>query len=318
MSLQSRPKTEERSEATDTRARSDGALVARRHRWGLVFVAPGVAFFALFFLYPLAQSFYLSLTHYNFLSHPRFAGAANYRGLLHDRIFLHSLLTTAAYVLASTIPTTVLALCLAIVLQRRGRITALVGAAFFVPAVMSDVVVTIVWKLMFNQFGPISSLFSHIGKASLGWTSSPNLVPWTIVWITVWQWTGWTAVIYLAGLRTIPRNVYDAARVDGAKQWQMLRDITIPLLRPTIFFVIATSIVSSAQSFGYQYVVSSGNGGPVYSTNVVGLEIYNTAFSDFDAGRAAAMSIVLLFLLLGVLAVLVRLYPTELKQGDVK
>lgn len=109
-------------------------------------------------------------------------------------------------------------------------------------------------------------------------------------------------MIFLAGLRTIPRNVYDTARVDGASSWQ------------TLFFVIAISVITGAQSFGYQYVIGNGSGGPVEATNVVALQIYRTAFGDLDAGYAAAMSIVLLGLLLAALAIQIRVYPGELRK----
>jgi multiple sugar transport system permease protein len=292
-----------------------GAARRARDRWGLLFVAPAVAFFAVFFLYPLGQAFYLSLTSYNLLSEPKFIGLGNYSDLLHDPVFLRSLRTTAIYVAATAIPVCVFALALALVLQRPGRINGAIAAAFFLPVVISDVVVAIVWKLMLGQFGPINEGLAAAGVHPAGWISDPGLIPWSLVAITVWQWTGWTMVIFLAGLRTIPRNVYDAARVDGANSWQMFRDITLPLLRPTLFFVIAISIITGAQSFGYQYVIGNGSGGPDEATNVVALHIYRTAFGDLDAGHAAAMSIVLLGLLLAALAVQIRVYPGELRKS---
>lgn len=291
-----------------------GAPARRREWWGLVFVAPVVIFFAVFFLYPLAQTAYLSLTDYDLLTVPRFTGLGNYRDLLHDAVFRKSLLTTGFYVVASTIPVCVFALALALVLQRRGRIHGLIAAAFFLPVVISDVVVAIVWKLMLGQFGPVNAGLTALGHDAAGFTSDPSLVPWSLVAITVWQWTGWTMVIFLAGLRTIPRNLYDAARVDGANSWQMFHGITLPLLRPTLFFVIAISVITGAQSFGYQYVIGNGTGGPDSSTNVVALHIYRTAFKDLDAGHAAAMSMVLLVLLAGAIAIQMRVYPGELRK----
>lgn len=290
---------------------------ARRARdwWGLVFVAPTVVFFAVFFLYPLAQAFYLSLTSYNLLSAPKFIGLGNYTDLLHDPVFLRSLRTTGIYVAASGIPVCVFALALALVLQRRGRIHGAIAAAFFMPVVISDVVVAIVWKLMLGQFGPVNAGLAATGLHPAGWITDPRLIPWSLVAITVWQWTGWTMVIFLAGLRTIPRNVYDAARVDGAGAWRTFWDITLPLLRPTMFFVIAISVITGAQSFGYQYVIGNGTGGPDEATNVIALHIYRTAFGDLEAGRAAAMSIVLLGLLLAALAVQIRVYPGELRKA---
>lgn len=286
-----------------------------RDRWGLVFVAPAVVFFTVFFLYPLGQAFYLSLTSYNLLSEPEFIGLGNYADLLHDAVFLRSLRTTGIYVLASAIPVCVFALALALVLQRPGPIHGAMAAAFFLPVVISDVVVAVVWKLLLGQFGPVNEGLAAVGVQPAGWTSDPALVPWSLVAITVWQWTGWTMVIFLAGLRTIPRNVYDAARVDGASAWQTFRDITLPLLRPTLFFVIAISVITGAQSFGYQYVIGNGSGGPDGATNVIALHIYRTAFGELDAGHAAAMSIVLMGLLLVALALQMRVYPGELRKS---
>lgn len=293
---------------------SAGGLARRRESWGLAFVAPVVVFFAVFFLYPLGRTAYLSLTSYDLLSAPRFIGLGNYRDLLHDPVFAASLRTTGFYVLASSIPVCVFALALALVLQRPGRIHGLVAAAFFLPVVISDVVVAIVWKLMLGQFGPVNEGLVALGQTPAGFTSDPAVVPWSLVAITVWQWTGWTTVIFLAGLRTIPRNLYDAARVDGAGAWQMFHGITLPLLRPTMFFVIAISVITGAQSFGYQYVIGNGSGGPDQSTNVIGLHIYRTAFTNLDAGHAAAMSMILLALLLAVIAVQMRVYPGELRR----
>ncbi|MDQ3879698.1 MAG: sugar ABC transporter permease [Chloroflexota bacterium] len=289
-------------------------MARRREWWGLAFVAPIVLFFTVFFLYPLGRTAYLSLTDYDLLSPPRFAGLDNYGDLLHDPVFHRSLLTTGFYVAASAIPVCVFALALALVLQRPGRIHGLVAAAFFLPVVISDVVVAVVWKLMLGQFGPVNSGLAAIGATPAGFTSDPGLVPWSLVAITVWQWTGWTMVIFLAGLRTIPRNLYDAARVDGASSRQMFRDITLPLLRPTVFFVIAISVITGAQSFGYQYVIGNGSGGPGGATNVVALHIYRTAFTNLDVGHAAAMSMVLLVLLLAVIALQLRVYPSELRR----
>lgn len=289
-------------------------LWVRRQRWGALFTAPAVLFFAVFFLYPLGQTAYLSLTSYDFLSPPRFIGFGNYTQLFQDPVFLRSLTTTAFYVVASTVLVCVFALALALVLQRPGRTNGLLAALFFLPVVISDVVVAIIWRFMLDLFGPVNQALSLIGKGATGWISDPGVVPWTVVIITVWQWTGWTMVIFLAGLRSIPRDLYDAARVDGARPRQMFRDITVPLLRPTLFFVIAISVITSAQSFGYQYVIGNGTGGPVYTTNVIALEIYRTAFTSLEPGYAAAMSIVLLILLSVAIAVQMRVYPSELRR----
>lgn len=287
----------------------------RRQRWGVLFTLPVVLFLGVFFLYPLGQNVYLSLTRYDFLSPPRFIGLANYTRLLHDPIFLQSLATTGFYVVASTIPVCVFALAMALVLQRPGRINGFIAALFFLPVVISDVVVAIVWKFMLDLFGPVNQALSTVGQGAVSWLTDPSLVPWTLVIITVWQWTGWTMVIFLAGLRSIPRNLYDAARVDGATSWQMFRDITLPLLRPTLFFVLAISVITSAQSFGYQYVIGNGTGGPDSTTNVISLEIYRTAFTNLEPGYAAAMSIVLLLLLSIAIAIQMRVYPSELRKA---
>ena len=292
-----------------------GGLARRREWWGLAFVAPVVVFFAIFFLYPLVRTGYLSLTDYDLLSaDPRYTGLDNYADLLHDSVFHRSLITTGFYVLASAIPVCVFALALALVLQRPGPIHGLLAAAFFLPVVISDVVVAVVWKLMLGQFGPVNEALTALGGAPAGFTSDPDLVPWSLIAITVWQWTGWTMVIFLAGLRTIPRNLYDAARVDGASSWQMFHGITLPLLRPTLFFVIAISVITGAQSFGYQYVIGNGSGGPDGATNVIALHIYRTAFTNLDVGHAAAMSMVLLVLLLAVIALQLRVYPAEMRK----
>ncbi|MDQ3539300.1 MAG: sugar ABC transporter permease, partial [Chloroflexota bacterium] len=229
---------------------------ARRQRWGLLFTVPAVAFFAIFFLLPLGQTAYLSFTDYPLLGDPTWVGTDNYTALVHDRIFRESLITTGWYVVASAVPVSVLAIAMALVLQHPGRTRAVLTAAYFLPVVLSDVVVAIVWRYLLGQFGPINQALSVVDKGGLNLTADPELVPWTVVGITVWQWTGWTMLIYLAGLRTIPANVYEASRIDGANAWQTFRDITFPLLRPTIFFVVAISVITGAQSFGYQYIIS--------------------------------------------------------------
>ena len=240
-----------------------------------------------------------------------FTGLANYRKMLADPLFIGSLQTTAKYVIVLVPGLYVFGLGLALLVKRPIPLIGLFRGMLFLPNVISLVVIGLIWKfLLVDRIGVVNTLFSRIGLGGRSWLGDPNLTLWTLLAVTIWFLMGFYMLIFLAGLQEIPRDYYDAARIDGAGPWRSFRDITLPLLKPTSFFVLLVSLVAAVtgpQGFDLVYVMTKG--GPANSTNLTTYYIYQQAFLFSNFGYAAAMASVLVFALLvltGILFALTR------------
>jgi multiple sugar transport system permease protein len=296
--------------AVARRRRGRPGLAARRAAWGLVFVAPAVAFFAVFSLYPTLYAFYLGLTRYDLARPPEFIGLANYLGLARSAYFLDSLRITAAYTFGTAIPIWVISLALALVFTRPMRGKEVLKTLYFSPVVMSGIVVAMIWIILYNPNGLVNAVLQGplqalLRKGHLFWLTDHDLAIPALVITSVWRSFGYYMIIFLAGLTAIPAEYYEAASIDGANAYHRLRYITVPLLRPTLLFVVVISVIGAFQSFGLQYVMTQG--GPNNATMVIALQIYQYAFLFHKMGEAAAMSMVLFVIIMSITLVQVRL-----------
>lgn len=274
------------------RRRFQLTYMQKRNLWGFLFAVPALCFFAVFSIYPIARTFYLSLFEFSFVDDPVYVGLDNFRALENDARFHDSLINSFGYVFYTYIPVCILALLLALALNTKIRARGFFRTVYFIPVVMSWVVVAAIWKLIFNRQGLMNTFFlDPAGISPKNWLTDQNWAPDAIVIMSVWKEVGFFMVVFLAGLQNIPSDYYEAAKVDGSTGLQVFRYITIPLLKPTLLFVSVISMITGLQVFVPQYVMTQG--GPVDSTLVMSLNIYQTAFVFLQGGRAAAMSVVL-------------------------
>ena len=282
----------------------------QRNLWGLVFALPAVTLFAVFAIYPIGRTVYLSFFEFSVVDPPVYVGFDNFRGIVGDDRFNASLLNSFRYVAFTYVPVWILALLLALALNTRIKGRGLFRTIYFVPVVMSWVVVSVIWKLVFHRNGLLNTTLLHpLGIAPQNWLTDLGLAPAAIVMMSAWKEVGFFMVIFLAGLQNIPSDYHEAAKVDGSNNLQVFRYITVPLLQPTILFATVIGMITGLQVFVPQYVMTQG--GPVTATLVLPLDIYQTAFFFLDGGKAAAMSVVLLFIIAAITAVQFRLYRSR-------
>lgn len=281
-----------------------------RSLWGLVFALPAMCFFAVFSIYPIARTFYLSFYKFSVVETPQYVGLANYRHIIGDHRFETSLLNSFEYVVFTYIPVWVIALLLALALNSRIRARSMFRVIYFIPVVMSWAVVSVIWKLIFHRQGLLNTMFlAPFGIGPKNWLTDVHLAPDAIQLMSIWKETGFFMVVFLAGLQNIPSDYYEAARVDGSNGWQVFRYITLPLLQPTVLFCTVIGLINGLQVFIPQFVMTQG--GPVDATLVLTLNIYQTAFVFLDGGKSAAISVVLFLIISVITAVQFVLYRSR-------
>lgn len=266
--------------------------------WG--FLAPAAAHLAVFSAGPLLFAVWLSVHRWGLVepSHP-WVGFANFHTVLTDPAFWHSIRVTAVYALY--VPATLaLALGAAVLLDRSGLRVRVLRTLMFVPFISSVVAVALVWQWIYQpDFGPLNQLLALVGIRGPDWLGDPRTALGALMLVAVWVHVGYQMVILLAGLQAIPEAYHDAARVDGAGPWRRFWHVTLPLLRPTILFVVVTGTIASFQVFTFVSVLTEG--GPLHATDVIVYRIYQEGWEFLRFGTASAMSL-LLALVLGVLA----------------
>lgn len=279
----------------------------KRDLWGLVFALPAMAFFVLFAIIPIARTFWISFFEYNLLTPGTFVGLRNFEGLAADERFHMGLGHSFLYVAMTYIPVWLIALALALALNTKIKARAIFRTIYFLPVVMSWVVVSVIWKLIFHRQGLINVLaLGPLGIPPQNWLTDQSLAALAITVMSVWKEVGFFMVVFLAGLQAIPPDYTEAAKVDGSNTWQVFRFITLPMLQPTILFATVIGLITGLQVFIPQFVMT--NGGPVNATLVVTLDIYETAFVFLKMGKAAAMSVVLFFIIAIITLIQFRLY----------
>ena len=271
-------------------------------RVALVFILPALVGFAVFFIWPTIRGIYLSFTNYDGSNRAaRWLGIANYKRLLTDTVLGKSLLVTLEYVVFNIVLQTILAVAIAVLMQRVAKSTFVRGLILF-PYLIANVIVALVWFWMLDpSLGIVNILLEKIGLASQAWFGNGNLVIPTVALVNVWRHMGYTALLIFAGLQTIPASVYEAASLDGASEFKTFFRITLPLLRPVLVLVLITTVTGSFQIFDTISVTSKG--GPAQASNVIQYYIVDQAIGRSHFGYGAAIS-VLLFLILVVVALI--------------
>lgn len=268
---------------------------ARKNLVAYAFLAPWLLGLLIFSAGPILASAYLSFTRYDLLSAPEWRGLNNYIVMFtRDPRFAKALQVTANYVFVSVPLQLMLALAIAIVLNRGIRALSLYRAVYYLPSLLGgSIAIAILWRQVFGLDGLINQALALVGIRGISWIGTPETAVYTLVLLRIWQF-GSPMIIFLAGLKQIPREFYEAAEIDGAGRWSRFWRITIPLLTPIIFFNLVLQIISAFQTFTQAFIVSGGTGGPVNSTLFYTLYLYQQGFSAFNMGYASAMAWVLL------------------------
>ncbi len=254
-----------------------------------ILLTPAIAGVLLFVLIPFVASIYLSLTKYTLVEPPKFIFFANYRDLAADPSFWKTLSKTAYFSFTGIPLSLVLALALALVMNRNLVGIAAFRTAFFVPVVSSWVAVGLVWRWLYNpEFGLVNYALSLVGITGPEWLVSSTWAMPAVILVNVWKGLGFNMMLYLAALQGVPEQLYEASRIDSATPWQQFWAITFPMISPTTFFLAVTSIINSFQVFDAIYTMTQG--GPEESTKVIIYYLYQSAFGFLRMGYAAAMA----------------------------
>lgn len=282
----------------------DGALA-----W--VLLMPALILLGVFVLLPIAYLFFLSFTTGSFTrAGTHWSGLRNYWRLFANPDFWQVIGNTAYFTLATVIPSLVVPLGLAVLLNRTFALRDLVRTAYFIPSITSLVAVGLGFRWLFQTEGPVNTLLEALSLNPIPWLSSTTWAMPILILLSIWKQLGFNMVVFLAGLQTIPTSRYEAAELDGANSWQQFWYITLPGLRPTLVFAAITTTIFTLRSFEQVYVITGG--GPLNSTNLLVYYIYDQAFAQFDFGYAAAAATILL----GVALLLVYLQLRMTRSDD--
>lgn len=262
---------------------------------GLIFVLPALIGTFVFIIIPIFCSFALSFTEWDLLNDIKFVGLGNYRSIFADKEFLQILVNTFVYAVSTTIFAVIIPLLIASALNTKIRGNETYKTIYFLPFITPAVVIAIVWSWIFDpNIGAVNLLF----KTHLKWLFDTHLAMPVLIFVSVWKLIGYNVVLFLTGFTTINPNLYEAAKIDGAGVKETFWEITVPLLKPTTYFVTLVTAISSFQIFDLIYVMTSG--GPANSTNVIVYSIYKYAFEYFDIGKSCALA----YILFGIIFVL--------------
>lgn len=274
------------------------ARVRREHLLFLAFIAPNFLLLGVFSYWPLLYQAYLSLTRWDMIAPTKtFVGTSNYQFMFSEPGFRRVLLNTGYFTGSVLVGSLVLGLALAMLLNQRLRGRTLVRGIVFAPFVLSGAAIGLVWSYIFDPvYGLMRVVLGWVGVGSPNWLVSTTWAMPALIIVYLWKNAGYSAIIYLAGLQNIPSDLYDAAKVDGVTEWQKFRHITLPLLSPTTFFLLVTTMIFSIQAFDVIAVMTKG--GPVNATTTLIWYLYQQGFVAFRAGLAAATGMVLFVLLL--------------------
>jgi multiple sugar transport system permease protein len=279
-------------------ARPPTTLRSRERRAAFLFLLPDSIGLVVFVAVPMVLAIGLAFCSLDGFGHLNFVGVDNYVRMVQDPVFWQSLRTTAIYVVAVVPAMFVIGLALALLVKERFPGVAIVRSGLFLPYVISLVVVGLVWQFMLtDKIGVVSQALAAVGLGNVSILGSPNLAMAAVVAITIWFHMGYYMIIFLAGLQDIPAELYHAARVDGASWWQQFRNVTLPLLAPTSFFVLITSTVAVVTG-GLDLVYVLTKGGPAGATTLIIFYVYEQAFLFGEYGYAAAIGSTLVVALL--------------------
>lgn len=268
----------------------------QRSNWGWVifFLAPSLLGLMIFIVIPIVSSFWYAFNDWNLLSPPEFIGLGNFQELLNDDRFWRALRYTLTFIVLYVPSVFVLGLALAIFLNQKLKGMIIVRTATFLPVVASWVVVSLIWKWIFNpSYGLVNFGIEALGLSGPAWLFEPNTALYAMVITSIWKDVGYIALLYLGGLQSISDSYYEAAKIDGAGRWHLVRHITLPLLSPTMFFVLITLLINYFQMFEQVWLMPMRDSAADRQLEVVVTEVVNNAFRYNRMGYASAMSWVL-------------------------
>jgi ABC-type sugar transport system permease subunit len=273
---------------------------------GMLFLMPAMLLHFVLTIYPVISSFYYSLTSWDGVNTPVFVGFRNFMELYQDKSLTRSIYNTFFIAFLSIVLNNPLCLLLAIALDRQIKMRNVLRTAFYIPAIMSPVVISIIWANMLQYDGVLNSILKLIKLdfLALNWLGSMNFAIYTVIFVMIWSGTGFGAVIYLAGLQSIPTEIYESAKLDGAKGWVKFRNVTLPLIMPVVTINVFIGLVSSLKLFDIPFVLT--HGGPGDASSTISLMIYKFAFEYDKKGYATAAGIVFLAIIAIITFIQVR------------
>lgn len=275
-----------------------------------IFLAPAIILLSIFILYPIAYLFYLSFTAGSFTSTGTYwVGLKNYLRLLLNPDFWQVIANTLYFTIATVIPSIVIPLGLAALLNQNIALRGILRTTYFLPSIVSLVAAGLGFRWLFQTDGPINTFFNTFAIPPIPWLGDTFWAMPVLIILSIWKQLGFNMVVFLAGLQTIPPSRYEAAELDGANAWQQFRHITLPGLRSTLVFVTITTVIFTLRSFEQVYVMTGG--GPLNSTNLLVFYIYQEAFAQFDFGYAAAAATVLLVITLVLVYLQLKTWSDE-------
>lgn len=260
---------------------------------GVIFILPAVLGTLIFIIIPVICSFGLSFTKWDLLNPISFVGLENYKNLLNDSVFKQLLLNTVVFAVATSVLGVIIPLVLAAILNSKIRGSEFFKTAYFLPFITPMVVIGIVWGWIFDPNIGLLNQFFHI---HINWLYDTRFAMPALIIVSVWKLIGYNMIIFLSSLSTISNSLFEAAKIDGANSFQIFKNVTIPVLSPTIFFVVIITAISSFQVFDLIYLMTQG--GPFNSTNVLVYSIYQNAFEYFNVGKASAIAYILFAIIL--------------------
>ena len=283
--------------ALPARASARRSLAWRRSVAGMLYAAPTAAIVVVFFLVPLVLVFWMSANRWRILGSPTFNFPDNYTKIPDNQLFLDSVTFTLKYTAITTVLLSGIALALALSVQTARPGVGLFRTAYFLPGVVGFAAASLLFYAFYTQSGPLDDLLINLGITDepINWLGTPNAALFSTIGMVIWRFAGFNMLILLTGLQAIPLDVYEAARSDGATRWQTFRYITLPLLRPTIALMLVLSITGSLLAFDQFFILTRG--GPDGSTVSMVMVLFREGFTRFDLGSAAALSVLLLIVL---------------------
>jgi multiple sugar transport system permease protein len=290
----------------------------RRARAGRMFVAPNMTAVAVFMVFPLGFSLYMSFQNWDIFRPAKFVGLTNYHSLFaDDPLFVIALRNTVVYTVGTVVPTVLISLAVAGVLNRKVKGISIFRTIIFLPLAVSSVVMAVVWQFVFNtNNGLLNIMLSWIGIGPVPWLVDPKWAMLSLCTVSVWRSVPFATVILLAAMQGVPDNLYEAARLDGAGELRQFVSITVPLIRGAVSFVVVISIIHAFQAFDLVYVLTGGNGGPETATYVLGIMLFQHAFAFLEFGYASALAWVIFGILLVLTVLQLRLGRRRAAQEE--
>lgn len=260
----------------------------------LIFILPALIPLGVFWLFPMCEAIFMSFTDWDYMSSTyNIVGLDNYRSIFSDSMFYSALKNTIVFTVGTLVPTITGGLFTAVLLKKKLAGSAIYKAVIFSPWVTPTVVISIVWSWIFEpQYGLANYILQLFNLPKSQWLQSSDTAMYAVILVTIWKGFGWAMIFYLTALERVPKELYEAAAVDGAGKWQKFKSITLPLISPTTFFLTIITTIDSIKAYDQIQVLTQG--GPSGSTRTILYLYYQTAFENFNIGEATSIAVILL------------------------